>query len=133
MERPVSVLIVDDSSVMRKVIGRTLLQTGLEITEMLEAENGLDALTLIRARGTEKPALCLILIDVNMPVMNGFEFVEQMRAESLMPKVPVVMITTEASEAQVRRAVAAGAAGYIRKPFTADQLKCCVARLVTTL
>jgi two-component system chemotaxis response regulator CheY len=129
----VTVLIVDDSSVMRKVIGRTLLQAGLEMTEVLEAENGLDALALVRARATESRTLRLILIDINMPVMSGFEFVERMREEGLMPEVPVVMITTEASEPQVRRAVTSGAAGYIRKPFTAAQLKSCVARLVTTL
>ncbi len=128
-----TVLIVDDSSVMRKVVGRTLLQAGLVMTEVLEAANGLDALALMRARGAECAALRLILTDVNMPGMDGFEFVERMRAEALMPLVPVVMVTTETSEPTVRRALAVGAAGYIRKPFTADQVKASVLKLVTTL
>jgi two-component system chemotaxis response regulator CheY len=118
---------------MRKVIGRTLLQAGLDMTEVLEAANGLDALALMRTRGTECPALRLILTDINMPGMDGFEFVERMRAEALMPQVPVVMITTETSEPTVRRALAVGAAGYIRKPFTADQVKASLLKLVTTL
>jgi two-component system chemotaxis response regulator CheY len=128
-----TVLIVDDSAVMRKVIGRTLSQAGLETTEVLEAGNGLEALMLLRARTADHPTVELILSDINMAVMGGFEFVERLRAESLMGNVPVVMISSEASESQVRRALATGASGYIRKPFTADQIKATVTRLVTTL
>ena len=125
-----TVMIVDDSSVMRMVVERTLRQTGLEITEILAAGDGLDALALLRAREPGAPPLRLILSDINMRGMNGFEFVETMRAERLMEHVPVVMITTESNEPNVRRALAAGAAGYIRKPFTAEQLKAAVSRLL---
>ena len=65
----------------------------------------------------------VILCDINMPVMDGLQFLETRRAENLAPGVPVVMITTEGSEPFVLRAIAAGAQGYICKPFTADQVK----------
>lgn len=65
----------------------------------------------------------LILSDINMPVMDGLEFLRQLRSQDLAPDVPVVMITTESSEEHVKAAIVAGAQGYIRKPFTAEQVK----------
>jgi len=65
----------------------------------------------------------LILSDINMPSMDGLEFLRQLRAQNLAPNVPVVMITTESSEEHVKQAILAGAQGYIRKPFTAEQVK----------
>jgi len=65
----------------------------------------------------------LILSDINMPTMDGLEFLRQIRAQELAVGVPVVMITTESSEEHVRQAILAGAQGYIRKPFTAEQVK----------
>lgn len=111
-------LIVDDSSVMRKIIERSLRQAGLGITAVLEAGNGADALTLLAENRVE-----LILCDINMPVMNGLEFVKQLSGVENAHGVPIVMITTEGSESQVVQALAAGARGYIRKPFTAEQVK----------
>ena len=125
-----TVLIVDDSSVMRKVVERTLRQAGLDLSEVLVASNGLEALELLRSRSADSARLELILSDINMPTMDGFQFVEQMRAEHLMQNVPVVMITTEGTELHVRRALVAGAAAYIRKPFTAEQVKACLLPLI---
>lgn len=116
--KPARVLIVDDSSVMRKIVGRSLRQAGLEVQEVLEASNGSEALTVAR----ENP-LDLILSDINMPLMDGLEFVRQLRAIESAQDVPVVMITTEAGEAHVVQALSSGASGYIRKPFTPDQIK----------
>jgi two-component system chemotaxis response regulator CheY len=116
--KPARVLIVDDSSVMRKIVGRSLRQAGLEMQEVLEASNGSEALTVVR----EKP-LDLILSDINMPQMDGLEFVRQLRGIESAHDVPVVMITTEAGEAHVVQALSSGASGYIRKPFTPDQIK----------
>ena len=65
----------------------------------------------------------LILSDINMPTMDGLEFLRQIRAQNLAQDVPVVMITTESSEEHVKQAIQAGARGYIRKPFTAEQVK----------
>src|SRR5580658_7842840 len=106
-------LIVDDSSVMRKIVERALRQAGLDLATVLEASSGTEALELLRRERVD-----LILSDINMPQMDGLEFLRQMEAQNLAPETPVVMITTESSEEHVREAIAAGAQGYIRKPFT---------------
>jgi len=114
----ITALIVDDSSVMRKIVERALRQAGISLEEVIEAASGLEALKLLGHRRVD-----LILSDINMPNMDGLEFIRQLRAQRLAPDVPVVMITTESSEEHVRDAIAAGAQGYIRKPFTPDQVK----------
>lgn len=111
-------LIVDDSSVMRKIVERSLRQAGINISQVFEAGNGAEALGALRDNRVD-----LILCDINMPVMDGLEFVKQLANEENARGVPVVMITTEGSEAHVVQAVSAGARGYIRKPFTPDQVK----------
>ncbi len=111
-------LIVDDSSVMRKIVERALRQAGLELLEVHEAGSGTEGLELLRAKPVD-----LILSDINMPSMDGLEFLRQVRAQNLAPGIPVVMITTESSEEHVKQAIQAGAQGYIRKPFTAEQVK----------
>ena len=112
------VLIVDDSSVMRKIVERSLRQAGIDLEQVFEAANGSEALSVLA-----ETSVHLVLCDINMPVMDGLEFVRQMQALENGKGVPVVMITTEGSEGHVLEAIAAGARGYIRKPFTADQVK----------
>lgn len=114
----ISVLIVDDSSVMRKIVERSLRQAGLELGQVLEAGNGLEALAVLNQQKVN-----LVLFDINMPAMDGLEFVKQLSALENAKGVPVVMITTEGSEGHVVQALSAGARGYLRKPFTADQVK----------
>jgi two-component system chemotaxis response regulator CheY len=116
--KEVRALIVDDSSVMRKIVERSLRQAGLESLTVREAATGLEGLEVLRADRVD-----LILSDINMPSMDGLEFVRQVKAQNLAPGVPVVMITTESSEVYVKQAIVAGARGYIRKPFTAEQVK----------
>jgi two-component system, chemotaxis family, chemotaxis protein CheY len=108
---------------MRKVIERALRQAGLELTDVLQASNGEEALQTLRENQGSTGALSLILSDINMPVMDGLQFLETRKRENLSPGVPVVMITTEGNEAFVMRAITAGAQGYICKPFTAEQVK----------
>jgi two-component system, chemotaxis family, chemotaxis protein CheY len=110
-------LIVDDSSVMRKIVERALRQAGIDLKQVLEAGNGAEALAVL----SESP-VDLILCDINMPVMDGLEFVKQLPGIPNAKGVPVVMITTEGSEAHVVQALACGARGYIRKPFTPEQV-----------
>lgn len=112
------VLIVDDSSVMRKIVERSLRQAGIEIDELLEASNGAEGLAVLSQGKVD-----LILCDINMPIMNGLDFVKKLPTIPNAKGVPVVMITTEASEGHVVQAISAGARGYIRKPFTPDQVK----------
>ncbi len=111
-------LIVDDSSVMRKIVERSLRQAGVEMTEVFQAGNGAEALGVLQDNVVD-----LILCDINMPVMDGLEFVKSLAGVANAKGVPVVMITTEGSEAHVVQAISCGAKGYIRKPFTAEQVK----------
>lgn len=124
--REVRTLIVDDSSVMRKIVERALRQAGLDPLVVHEAGSGVEGLEVLKAAHVD-----LILSDINMPSMDGLEFLRQIRAQNLAPGVPVVMITTESSEEHVKQAILAGARGYIRKPFTAEQVKERVLPLLT--
>jgi len=119
----VRALIIDDSAVMRKVIERALRQSGLDLTEVMQASNGEEALEVLRGDASSPTKISLIISDINMPVMDGLQFLEARRDQQLAVGVPVVMITTEGSEPFVLRAIAAGAQGYICKPFTAEQVK----------
>jgi|SRR5882672_7354435 len=114
----ISALIVDDSSVMRKIVERSLRQAGITLTRVFEAGNGAEGLTILADNRVD-----LILCDINMPVMDGLEFIQQLAGVPNAKDVPVVMITTEGSEAHVVQALSNGARGYIRKPFTPDQVK----------
>jgi two-component system, chemotaxis family, chemotaxis protein CheY len=114
----IRILIVDDSSVMRKIVERCLRQAGLEISLVLEASNGEEALALLNSNQVD-----LILSDINMPVMDGLEFVRRIQTVESAKNVPVVMITTEGGEKHVKEALSLGAKGYIRKPFTPEQVK----------
>ena len=114
----IQALIVDDSSVMRKIVERSLRQAGIELSKVFEAGNGAEGLAVLAENRVE-----LILCDINMPVMDGLEFIKQLPAIENAKNVPVVMITTEGSEAHVVQALSCGARGYIRKPFTPEQVK----------
>ena len=114
----IKALIVDDSSVMRKIVERSLRQAGVELESVSEAANGAEALAALQIAAVD-----LILCDINMPVMDGLEFVNQIGTVESAKGVPIVMITTEGSESRVVQALSAGARGYIRKPFTPDQVK----------
>ncbi len=113
------VLLVDDSAVMRKIIQRNIKETGLIVDEFIEAGDGTQVLDKVNADGD----LDLILLDWNMPNMSGIEFVKTLRSLNLSKRIPVVMVTTEGSEAKVTEAKESGADGYLTKPFTADQLR----------
>jgi two-component system, chemotaxis family, chemotaxis protein CheY len=112
------VLVVDDSAAIRKILQRVLRQTGMAIRTIHEAGDGQEALDLLNAHKVQ-----LVLTDINMPKMDGLQLLAAMKASDRWRDVPVVMITTEGGEMKVGEAVKLGAAGYVRKPFTADQIK----------
>ena len=113
-----NVLIVDDSSVMRKIIERCLRQAGMNLSKVHEANDGYEGLSVL-----QENAVDLILCDINMPTMDGLEFLQALKTAEQARGIPVVMITTEGSEDRVYEALSSGARGYIRKPFTPEQLK----------
>ncbi|MDN4173569.1 response regulator [Nocardioides sp. SOB77] len=108
-------LIIDDSRAMRSILRRIV--TGLGWTTA-EAGDGQEALDLLE--GGLAPDLCLI--DWNMPVMNGYTFVQRVRAEQRWRDVTLMMVTTESEHGQIVRALAAGAHEYVIKPFTAEAI-----------
>src|SRR4051794_38981832 len=112
------VLVVDDSAAIRKILQRVLRQTGMAIGAIHEAGDGHEAMSVLG----EHP-VHLILSDINMPKMDGLQLLASLKGSPDWRGIPVVMITTEGGEAKVAEAVRLGAAGYVRKPFTADQIK----------
>lgn len=112
------VLVVDDSAAIRKILQRVLRQTGMAIRTIHEAGDGQEALELLKSQTVN-----LVLTDINMPKMDGIQLLGTIKASPLWHDIPVVMITTEGGETKVGEAVRLGAAGYVRKPFTADQIK----------
>ncbi|MBL8233252.1 MAG: response regulator [Bryobacterales bacterium] len=114
----IDVLVVDDSTAIRKILQRVLRQTDLQLGEIAEAGDGVEALELLR-----KKPFGLILSDINMPNMDGLQLLSAVRREEQWKKIPLLLITTEGSQERVLEAANLGATGYVRKPFTADQIK----------
>jgi two-component system chemotaxis response regulator CheY len=112
------VLIIDDSNTMRKIVTRSLRQAGLDFDTILEAGDGQAALDVLAGETVD-----IILSDINMPVMDGIEFLRQKQADPKIKDIPVVMITTEAGADILDEAKSLGAAGSIKKPFTPDQIQ----------
>ena len=120
------VLIVDDSAAIRKILQRVLRQTDLPLGVIHEAGDGAEAVGLLNSR-----SVGLVLSDINMPRMDGLELLARIKEMAHMKHVPVIMITTEGGQGKVMEAVQLGATGYVRKPFTADQIKEKLAGILT--
>lgn len=108
-------LVVDDSRAIRAILGKHLAALGFEVHE---AESGLEALTVLTKLGGAD----VVLLDWNMPQMDGFEFLRRVRADQEYEDLAIVMVTTESEMAQVARALEAGANEYLMKPFTREAL-----------
>lgn len=113
-----NVLVVDDSGTMRGMIKRTLAISGLDIGEVFEASNGIEALARM-----DEYAVSVILLDINMPLMNGIQLLSRMHDDQRLRGIPVIIASTAGSEPQIRELLAAGARGYVRKPFRPEQLR----------
>jgi two-component system chemotaxis response regulator CheY len=108
-------LVIDDSRTTRAIIGQILREIGLEVVEAANGREGLEQLRL-------DPELDLVLVDWNMPEMNGLDFLRAVRAQPEYQSLRVLMVTSETGREQVMRALSAGANEYIMKPFTRDIL-----------
>lgn len=109
-----TVLTVDDSSSVRQMVSLTLASAGYKVVEAVDGNDGYDKAT--------SHAIDAILTDLNMPGLNGIEFVRKYRTHPSSRGIPIVFLTTESDESFKQQARAAGATGWIVKPFRQDQL-----------
>ncbi|MCA9631041.1 MAG: response regulator [Myxococcales bacterium] len=117
-----TILVVDDSASVRQQVRLALSQAGFDVLEAGDGQAGLDQITA-------NDGIAAVVCDVNMPRMNGIEMVEKV-AGSPRKGVPIVMLTTEGQPAMIQRAKAAGAKGWIVKPFKPDLLVAALNKLV---
>jgi two-component system chemotaxis response regulator CheY len=103
---------------MRTVVKKIVGLTGLEVSRILEADNGRRALDVLSGNWVDA-----VILDINMPEMNGLELLKRMNEDAVLKNIPVVMMTTEASEAHMKTAFEMGAKGFIRKPFVPEELR----------
>ena len=113
----INILIVDDSDNIRAFIKKALSLTELDINQILEAENGLQGLEKLSAYKID-----IILSDINMPVMDGLEFIRNVRAEEKNNEIIILVVSTEGSRQMILESVKAGANGYLKKPFGPDEV-----------
>uniref|UniRef100_A0A7V4XUQ5 Response regulator n=1 Tax=Acidobacterium capsulatum TaxID=33075 RepID=A0A7V4XUQ5_9BACT len=113
-----NILIVDDSPVMRSFIRKAISLTGLDVGDCYEAGNGEDALRSLTGQWVD-----LILTDINMPEMNGEELIGRLEADDLLRSIPVIVVSTDATQGRVERLMTMGARGYVTKPFLPETLR----------
>ena len=112
------ILVVDDSAVSRRMVCRAVSMSGLDVSEILEASNGQEALDLLG-----KSWVDIVLADINMPVMNGAEMVREMAKRDFMSVTPVIIISSEKSEKRMEEMLGLGVHTYLGKPFRPEQIK----------
>lgn len=112
-----NILVVDDSSVMRKMIIKTLNMSGISVGDIFEAENGRKGLELL-----DQNWIDLLFIDVNMPIMDGIEMLTHVRSKPETRDLPVLIISTESNPQRIN-AINESRAGFVHKPFTPEKLR----------
>lgn len=120
-----NILIVDDSTLTRKAIRRIIDMIGLGIDEIFEAGNGSEAIDILSDNRID-----LVLADLNMPVMDGFEMIYKMRGDESTKDIPVVIISTESSATGIEKLLADIGSDYLHKPFKPEQFKEVIERTV---
>jgi two-component system, chemotaxis family, chemotaxis protein CheY len=120
-----NVLIVDDSMIIRKMIAKTLNISGLDIGEIFFAENGKQALKLLKENWVD-----IVFADINMPEMNGIEMIEEMHKEDLIKSIPVVIVSTERSRERIETLKTMGVKAYLNKPFVPEEFSRVVRELL---
>ena len=119
-------LVVDDFSTMRRIVKNLLKEIGIQ--HMDEAEDGQMALRMLKGAKYD-----FVVSDINMPNMNGFELLRQIRADGELKALPVLMVTAEAKKEDIITAAQAGASGYVVKPFTKATLEEKVSKILQKL
>ena len=116
------VLVVDDSSTIRQQVAQTLAESDFSVIEAVDGKHGIEMIT-------KNPDIALVIIDINMPNMNGLEMLEALKADGKNATLPVIMLTTEVDGRLVERAKKGGAAGWLVKPYKPPQLLAVVTKL----
>jgi len=109
-------IVADDSRMVRSIVTKVIESMGYEA---VQAGNGREALNILE---TERQDVKMVLLDWNMPLLNGLDVIHKMRADVRFKEIPVLMVSTESEEDRIQLALAAGAQGYLTKPFTPEQL-----------
>ena len=113
-----NVLIVDDSPAMRSFMRRVLIVSGFAIGTCFEAGNGQEALDLLRAEWVD-----VVLTDINMPTMDGEQFVRRLEADPSLQSIPVLVVSTDRTKGRMQQMLTLGAKGYVTKPFLPETLR----------
>ena len=113
-----NILIVDDSVTVRQMVKRTLAMAGLDIGEIYEAGNGIEALAQLADHHVD-----VMMVDINMPTMNGIKLLERIKQSERLKDIPIVIASTEGSETRIEQLRRDGAFGYVRKPFKPEQVR----------
>lgn len=112
------ILIVDDSPAMRSFVRRVIDLSGFDAALCVEASNGQEALKALRMEWVDA-----ILTDINMPIMDGEELLRTLAADGFLRSIPVIVISTDATESRIERLLSLGARGYVTKPFAPEDLR----------
>lgn len=120
-------LLVDDSAMTRAVIKRVIGMCGVEVDKILEASNGKDGLAMLRVT-----PVSMMFLDLNMPQMSGMEVVKAVRADPKLAHVPIVIVSSESTESRIEQMKADGVNGYIKKPFTPEQIGDIITTILST-
>ncbi|MBN1381913.1 MAG: response regulator [Deltaproteobacteria bacterium] len=109
-------IVADDSRLIRGIIDKAVASIGFKA---IQADNGKEALSLLNAN---KKDVSLVLLDWNMPFLNGIDVLKNMRSDERLKDIPVLMISTESEDNRIKEALNIGAQGYLTKPFTPEKL-----------
>lgn len=112
------VLVVDDSATIRRMVKRTMQLAGLDVGEVFEASNGIEALAQLADH-----LVAVMLVDINMPTMNGIQLLTRMKQNQRLKDIPIIIVSTEGSQQRIDELADIGADGYVRKPFQPEQLR----------
>lgn len=109
-------LVIDDSRAIRRILVKTLKELDIEVVEAAHGQEALDKLE------SGEATVDLIMVDWNMPEMNGYDFIVAVRGKEQFSEIPIMMVTTESEMSQMTRAIEAGATEYLMKPFTKEMI-----------
>jgi two-component system chemotaxis response regulator CheY len=116
------VLAVDDSTLIQQMYKMVLMRYRCEIIQALNGQEGLDKLE-------KHPDVNMMLVDINMPLMNGLEFIQKVKAAEKFNSIPIIIVSTEGKEEDTQRGLALGASGYVKKPFQPSDLHSLISKL----